>query len=545
MSFLQFTKNGQLHTDKLGGDNDLNIFNQDLTNVYLDKYDELINQRVTYDDIERMYLLKNNDVIHRLPNSLKYLYIKSATLRQLPISDIVAQNIEVISLDFTNLNTFPNISKCVNLKELTINHSNLQVVEINYLLPPNLQVLNLRYNNIYNIDFTIFKTHPKLKLNLSYNCLSNENIDDILLVNNKADIKMQNRYIHKTITNQNYNDIEIRNLMNANLHQNNERRQNRENNNNDINNVASNVLASNTQTVHLSSINKTIKTSYNNIIKYINTNNLREKKDNLTRSFFADCIYSIWDSNSIIVNEIIYEFKRNNLETTRCLAFLNEKKGDINKHSLIKLSYMELLSDVWTVIYTHSQKINLIERLHTEIVDSIGMCFTGCVNRLINVLVGYIDGVIVSISLKEEIQMSIQQLMDKLNTHQITYKQTKEEMIQILNQDYEVDASDSNNVISIEYKNSWLSALQDYRPISILCKFNKKVKEYDNDDKIKAYYYISYDDLIYDSEQNFDEEEKPIGKITEQDNCVAKIYSYKSLDETIIYPEKFLNYMLV
>lgn len=67
MSFLQFTKNGQVHTDKLGGDNDLNIFNQDLTNVYLDKYDELINQRVTYDDIERMYLLKNNDVIHRLP----------------------------------------------------------------------------------------------------------------------------------------------------------------------------------------------------------------------------------------------------------------------------------------------------------------------------------------------------------------------------------------------------------------------------------------------------------------------------------------------
>ena len=40
MSYLQFTKNGQLYTDKLTGDNALNIFDEQLTNVYLDKYVE-------------------------------------------------------------------------------------------------------------------------------------------------------------------------------------------------------------------------------------------------------------------------------------------------------------------------------------------------------------------------------------------------------------------------------------------------------------------------------------------------------------------------
>ena len=73
MSYLQFTKNGQLYADKLTGDNALNIFNEQLTNVYLDKYVEDINEVVTYNDIEVLYLLKNNDLIQSLPHNLKYL----------------------------------------------------------------------------------------------------------------------------------------------------------------------------------------------------------------------------------------------------------------------------------------------------------------------------------------------------------------------------------------------------------------------------------------------------------------------------------------
>jgi hypothetical protein len=42
MSSLQFMKNGILHYDKLNGDSDLHIFDTRLTDVYLDKYDELI-----------------------------------------------------------------------------------------------------------------------------------------------------------------------------------------------------------------------------------------------------------------------------------------------------------------------------------------------------------------------------------------------------------------------------------------------------------------------------------------------------------------------
>jgi Leucine-rich repeat (LRR) protein len=80
------------------------------------------------------------------------------------------------------------------LREITINHSNLQTLRFDYSLPPSLQILNLRYNNISDIDFTLFKPNPNLKINLSYNKLNNELIDTILTVNPKADIKMQNRF---------------------------------------------------------------------------------------------------------------------------------------------------------------------------------------------------------------------------------------------------------------------------------------------------------------------------------------------------------------
>ena len=529
MSYLQFIKNGTIHTDKLTGDNDLHIFDQRLTDVYLDKYDELIGHQVTYDDIIAIQIFKNDDNITRLPNNLKYLYIKSGTLQELPINDAVAANLEVIFLDFTNLNTFPDISRCTKLRELTINHSNITRLTPNYTLPSSLKILNLRYNNINEIDCSLFRNNPQLKINLSYNNLTERSIDTLLGINRSADIKMQGRYQFKRITHQNYNAVEIRNFM-GNIQLN--------NNNNDNNTIAGNVLQGNTQTVHLSSINKTILTSYNNILKYIDENKLwinRDPIDEIEQAFIKQKILPIPS------------------------PFLKEQKGLKDRHSLLSLSYIELLGVIWTVVKNHPQKENLIERLHSEITDSFGKCFTGRINRLVNVLVGYVDGVIVSISLKEEIQMSIQRVMNKftalfndktredIETRIIDFKNARDEIFKILNEKYDVDTSDPNNIISEDYKNSWLSALQDYRPNAVLCKFDEKVRITDDVDRVNGYYYISYDDQIYASEQSFDEEDRPIGKISDKKQYLAHIYAYEIEYDNIktSYPEKYLNYYLV
>ncbi len=513
MSFLQFIKNGRTYTDKLTGDNDLNIFDINLTNLYLDKYDELINERVTFHDIISLTLFKNDDVIESLPNQLKYLYIKSGTLRRLPISDEVANSIEVIHLDFTNLETLPDISKCNKLRELTINHSNLNRFRPSYVLPPSLKILNLRYNHIDDVDFTLFKMNPDLKLNFSFNNLNNETIDNIIMVNPRADIKMQNRYHFIRITSYNYNNIEIQNLMNNVMN----------NNNEIIPNNNGNILENNTQTVHLSSINKSIITSYNIILKYIQTHKIKVSKDH----------------NSTI-SEIINKFHEFNLFDVS--SFLKQQLLEFSIHSILEIKYVDLLTIVYAVIKSHEDYKNLIERFHTEIVESTGVCFTGRMNRLINVLVGYIDGVVVSISLKEEIQMSIQRLMDKLNKQEITYKQTKDEIIKILNQEYEIDTSNPNNIISEEYKKSWLVALNDYKPNPILCKIKQKIKVNEDEERMFQYYYIDYNDKIYDTENKFDKEINPIGEIVDKGKLIAKIYSYEY--DSIQYDEQFLTYIL-
>lgn len=512
MSFLEFIKNGRTYTDKLTGDNDLNIFNIQLTNVYLDKYNELIHEHVTYNDITSITIFKNNDNIQRLPNNLKKLYIKSGTLIHLPISDEVARNIEVIFLDFTNIEYFPDISKCSNLKELTINHSNLKRFRPEYQLPSSLKVLNLRYNHISDVDFTILKTNPNLKINFSYNNINSETIDNIIMVNSRADIKMQNRYKFIRITHDNYNNVEIRNIMNNLMNQPNIPEQR--------NTLNGNVLNNNTQTVHLSSINKSIVSSYKHIIEYIDKQKLKINKD-----------------YNFVTTEIINEF--NKMKLSDVSYFLKQKLIDSSNHSILQIKYVDLLCIVYAIIKTHSDHEHLMERFHTEIVDSNGMCFTGCMNRLINVLVGYIDGVVVSISLKEEIQMSILKIMDKLNNQQLNYKQTKEELNIILNQEYDVDKNDPNNIISDEYKKSWLVALNDFKPNAILCKIKQKIKVNDSNERMYDYYYIDYDDKIYDKEYDFDQEINPIGEIVDKDNLIAKIYSYEV--DTIVYPEQKLT----
>jgi hypothetical protein len=92
--------------------------------------------------------------------------------------------------------------------------------------------------------------------------------------------------------------------------------------------------------------------------------------------------------------------------------------------------------------------------------------------------------------------MSVQRLIEKLNKQEISYKQTKEEMVKLLNQDYDVDKNDLNNFISDEYKNIWLYALQDYRPDDIRCLFYENIYGHKPQEKVKCY--ISYDNVIYD-----------------------------------------------
>ncbi len=571
MSFITFNKNGREYVDKLEGENATDFFSQDLANIYLSKYEEEIGHTVNYNDITSIILFKNYNRNIILPDSCKKAHIQSAVASNIIINDVTALVLESLTFDFTNLDEIPDISKCINLKELTINHSNLRSFRPGYTLPPKLQILNLRFNNISDVDHMVFKTHPHLKLNMSCNKLSEDTMFNIRLILPRADLKLQGQYTYKPITMDNLNVIDIRILLDNMRQQEREDRQRQQRERERERERAAqpqapdpaparNALEGNSQTVHLTSINKSIVRAHKAILKYIKENNLNYNANGSIVEKLSN-MFCKPDEDKIIQKmlDLFLELKlTNDVKKIRTyidnVIFINS----VEKHSVLGITYKDLFFQVWLIVLNHPEKNNLVERFYTEIKDSMGMCFTGRMNRLVNVLVGYIDGVVVNISLKEEIQMSIQRVIKKLNDKRIDFITAKKEMHDILYYDYDnADPNDPNNYISEEYRQTWLEGLNDYRPDPIIvkvCEYNfipvmvKQVvyngnydaKAFDNQfenpeektseevwvEQQPGHYthYISYDNKVYHDILNHDKEIEPVGEVVDESRYLLKIY---------------------
>ena len=72
--------------------------------------------------------------------------------------------------------------------------------------------------------------------------------------------------------------------------------------------------------------------------------------------------------------------------------------SDMCVHSVHLLTYSELLSYVWARIVKHEHRDGLMRVLAEQVRDSNGKCFTGKFNRLVSVLAGFCDDIVIEIS---------------------------------------------------------------------------------------------------------------------------------------------------
>jgi hypothetical protein len=126
-------------------------------------------------------------------------------------------------------------------------------------------------------------------------------------------------------------------------------------------------------------------------------------------------------------------------------------------HSIHKISFSQLFEKIVRIIVNHEQKDNLTERLKIELTDSIGYCFTGRVNRMVNSLVGSIEGIKVSFSYKEQILIESQMIIKRLVDKKITFEKAHEEMKEIFNDD-EV----RKDPLLVELEAVYVESLADY-----------------------------------------------------------------------------------
>jgi len=488
------------------------LFNRQLMANLLEAIE---NKTYNYDDIININITNLLEInrITDLPKKLKFLEIKNTSLEELIIPEQCIDITSIIIKD-SNIQRIPEIHFLTNLSTLSIENSNIRYLPSAF--PPSLQNINLNNNllNESNCDLTRFPKNVSVilfknnfqekKLISGYNfcygsqhkgrefnritnyTIQRNNAQNIIqetlhrerdAMNRERDevflnfMRDQNNFILNNfdmnmegnmVINNNLNIANPRNaLINNYL--------NRANPRNTVNTSVSDPMFNSTQTVHITSICNSVTKSIQKIITLTDKIYKRVPQEELINEFMNE-FYNTNDTNNSNTkkswyNTIINFFSGSSNTTNTINRFDTQDQikywiRDPSKHTKTNMQYSELLARVWILIDDHKQKQDFITNVKIELKASIGMCFTGRINRLVNSLIGFIDGITVGISIKEQLQIEIGKIIAKLGKQEIKYKEAVKQ-IRLLFDDPDVLEDET---VTTYYKDSWLDALDDYKP---------------------------------------------------------------------------------
>uniref|UniRef100_A0A6C0HG64 Uncharacterized protein n=1 Tax=viral metagenome TaxID=1070528 RepID=A0A6C0HG64_9ZZZZ len=381
------------------------IFNRGIVNVLLEPYQELEGITYTYDDISTMivnYYRGDYLILIDLPKSLKKLEINNSSLVNMPI--------------------FPP-----SIEKIIIRGSFIRLINEDFTKYPNLNQLELVVQSDVGSIYPPY-LYKKIKMNRQererdiYGGIETRGRINQLIAEGAADYRDGRDVTYQPIP------VTLQPDANAVAH-----------------------LVNNGQSVHISSINKAICKSITlinelaekhppveNPLEYIikpKTKNVFKRAYHYVRNMFKSQDYDITDSNITIQGWF----------------------ASTEIHSLHRITFATLFEKVMRVIIHHEHKEGLIERLREELTEALGLCFTGRINRLVNSLSGIVEGIKVSFSIEEQIQLESQKIIERLTQKTITLEKAKEEMVEIFN-DEEIKNDDS----LMRLKNDYVNALEDF-----------------------------------------------------------------------------------
>lgn len=203
-----------------------------------------------------------------------------------------------------------------------------------------------------------------------------------------------------------------------------------------------NVLDSD-QTVHITSINHGVLDAIQVI-----------QKESGKYPLVKDPIYALFHSEK----RTYWQYWKGMLSPSRIYLEheIQRWSRDTTTHSVHRLTFMDLFQKIMTIVENHPSKEDMKMRVKTELTDSIGLCFTGRINRLVNALMGFVDGIRVGLSVKEETQLKISAIVKKLMDKKIKKKEAKKEMQELFLGLIEEES------ITQSYRDANLAALDDF-----------------------------------------------------------------------------------
>lgn len=117
-----------------------------------------------------------------------------------------------------------------------------------------------------------------------------------------------------------------------------------------------------------------------------------------------ESIYKITNnSDKLSLDKILKEIVDDNVLDELTKEQLIEYCQDKTVHSILGLTFDEVMCSVWNVITEHKESQEIKKILNVEMKDSFCKCFTGRLSRLVNCLNGFDSRVSIKISDKQEI----------------------------------------------------------------------------------------------------------------------------------------------
>ena len=148
----------------------------------------------------------------------------------------------------------------------------------------------------------------------------------------------------------------------------------------------------------------------------INNNSIYEDTQNVHSSSIQQ---SIKDSINKLMTAYIQDYPLPYLDWTglkqKTKEIITDYMDCSDVHSMLHITFKELFVALVIEMDNLSQdiQIEIQKRMNEEMLDSECKCFTGRISRLVNCLSGYSDKVIIQISEKEEISNIISTIMRK------------------------------------------------------------------------------------------------------------------------------------
>jgi hypothetical protein len=405
-------------------------------NIFLEQYEETIG-KITYHDITQISVLENHDeTIHNLPNQLTQLFMMSSMCTNIHLTNCV--NLTSLIIIHSNLRTFPDISACTKLKICQLTQSALTRFSPPFELPSgSLEMFNLQGNLITNTEFTYNKLEKIKKTNLSDNHLKYDLFPEKIRL--KSNLVRQGTYIHNPI---NHRNVQIANIRNH------------------IQTLGTDTQLFASQNVHLSSINKSVLQSVEVLETMVKNQKIPiEKVDDFCYGYSLDKQVKVLKKCCNKYNK--YKYLDGYIEN-----ILKDHLKCATVHGVTKKTYKQTFELIWSILcFQHShQKVQIddaFERIATELIDGHKLCFTGRYNRLLNSIVGIIDGVQVGFSENEQLQLEFGIIIQKFNLEKENPKENRKYTFDNLY----CDAKDILDLVKDEnVKQVWMDALLDLSP---------------------------------------------------------------------------------